>query len=104
VSGVLQVRVSTCTYCAYADEGARSQVHDLHPSHAFFVVPDLQVQSNDDSEFFETVPPDIGPEGEKCTQRLFIVSTQLHSFSFRSINTSRRQMRAVSILLLGPCL
>ncbi|KAJ7734533.1 hypothetical protein B0H14DRAFT_2995705 [Mycena olivaceomarginata] len=42
-----------------------SQVHDLHPSHAFFVVPDLQVQSNDDSEFFETVPPDIGPEGEK---------------------------------------
>jgi hypothetical protein len=43
-----------------------SQVHDLHPSHAFLVVPDLPVQSNGDSDYFETVPPDLGPEGEKC--------------------------------------
>ncbi|KAJ7735656.1 hypothetical protein DFH07DRAFT_843521 [Mycena maculata] len=42
-----------------------SQVHDLHPSHAFLVVPDMPVQSNGDSDMFETVPPDIGPEGEK---------------------------------------
>ncbi|KAJ7464640.1 hypothetical protein FB451DRAFT_1264153 [Mycena latifolia] len=42
-----------------------SQVHDLHPSHAFLVVPDMPVQSNSDSDFFETVPPDLGPEGEK---------------------------------------
>ncbi|KAJ7087724.1 hypothetical protein C8R43DRAFT_908811 [Mycena crocata] len=42
-----------------------SQVHDLHPSHAFLVVPDMPVQSSADSEFFETVPPDLGPEGEK---------------------------------------
>ncbi|KAJ7656338.1 hypothetical protein DFH06DRAFT_470398 [Mycena polygramma] len=39
-----------------------SQVHDLHPSHAFLVVPDMPVS---DSGYFETVPPDIGPEGEK---------------------------------------
>ncbi|KAJ7091564.1 hypothetical protein B0H15DRAFT_906686 [Mycena belliarum] len=42
-----------------------SQVHDLHPSHAFLVVPDMAVQSTSDADFFETVPPDIGPEGEK---------------------------------------
>ncbi|KAJ7509854.1 hypothetical protein B0H11DRAFT_1961269 [Mycena galericulata] len=42
-----------------------SQVHDLHPSHAFLVVPDMPVQSSGDSDVFETVPPDIGPEGEK---------------------------------------
>ncbi|KAK7025051.1 hypothetical protein R3P38DRAFT_2708071 [Favolaschia claudopus] len=43
-----------------------SQVHDLHPSHAFLVVPDMPVQAatTDDAEF-ETLPPDLGPEGEK---------------------------------------
>ncbi|KAJ7017714.1 hypothetical protein C8F04DRAFT_970323 [Mycena alexandri] len=42
-----------------------SQVHDLHPSHAFLVVPDLSMQTNSESDFFETVPPGIGAEGEK---------------------------------------
>ncbi|KAF8216818.1 hypothetical protein K438DRAFT_1703930 [Mycena galopus ATCC 62051] len=42
-----------------------SQVHDLHPSHAFIVVPDMPVQSSNESDCFETVPPDLGPEGEK---------------------------------------
>ncbi|KAJ7210554.1 hypothetical protein GGX14DRAFT_451130 [Mycena pura] len=44
-----------------------SQVHDLHPSHAFLVVPDqvVQSQSSSDSDLFESVPPDLGPEGEK---------------------------------------
>ncbi|KAF7370358.1 hypothetical protein MSAN_00667200 [Mycena sanguinolenta] len=42
-----------------------SQVHDLHPSHAFLAVPDMPVISSTDSDFFESVPPDLGPEGEK---------------------------------------
>ncbi|KAJ7195728.1 hypothetical protein C8J57DRAFT_535228 [Mycena rebaudengoi] len=44
-----------------------SQVHDLHPSHAFLVVPDAPVQPprSNDADYFETVPPDIGPAGEK---------------------------------------
>ncbi|KAJ7231904.1 hypothetical protein B0H12DRAFT_1146133 [Mycena haematopus] len=46
-----------------------SQVHDLHPSHAFLAVPDMLVVSSSDSDFFETVPPDLGPEGEKFGAR-----------------------------------
>ncbi|KAJ7625539.1 hypothetical protein FB45DRAFT_68258 [Roridomyces roridus] len=44
-----------------------SQVHDLHPSHAFLVVPDCKPpgQNGMDEDVFETVPPDIGPAGEK---------------------------------------
>ncbi|KAJ6519119.1 hypothetical protein C8R45DRAFT_950302 [Mycena sanguinolenta] len=42
-----------------------SQVHDLHPSHAFLAVPDMPVVSSGDSDFFESIPPDLGPEGEK---------------------------------------
>ncbi|KAJ6581877.1 hypothetical protein B0H19DRAFT_1116820 [Mycena capillaripes] len=53
-----------CTSCAKFNlcRACYSQVHDLHPSHAFLVVPDKPIN---DSEVFESVPPDIGPEGEK---------------------------------------
>ncbi|KAJ6563759.1 hypothetical protein B0H10DRAFT_2114933 [Mycena sp. CBHHK59/15] len=42
-----------------------SQVHDLHPSHAFLVVPDTPAHTTSESDCFETVPPDTGPAGEK---------------------------------------
>ncbi|KAJ7931772.1 hypothetical protein B0H13DRAFT_2247444 [Mycena leptocephala] len=56
-----------------------SQVHDLHPSHAFLVVPDLPVQSSNDSELFETIPPDLGPEGEKSSLSCQVYGPDLHS-------------------------
>ncbi|KAJ7066389.1 hypothetical protein C8F01DRAFT_1052447 [Mycena amicta] len=46
--------------------GCYSQVHDLHPSHAFLAVPDQAfIQEPSESDYFEVSPSDLSPEGEK---------------------------------------
>ncbi|KAF7309003.1 hypothetical protein MKEN_01101200 [Mycena kentingensis (nom. inval.)] len=46
--------------------GCYSQVHDLHPSHAFLAVPDQAfLPEPSEPDLFDVIPPDIGSEGEK---------------------------------------
>nr|GAT46432.1 predicted protein [Mycena chlorophos] len=45
--------------------GCYSQVHDLHPSHAFVALPDEAVPEPSESDQYEIIPPDIASEGEK---------------------------------------
>ncbi|CAK5267462.1 unnamed protein product [Mycena citricolor] len=43
-----------------------TQVHDVHPSHAFIVIPDAPIVSpSTEVDEFESVPPDIVPQGEQ---------------------------------------
>ncbi|KAG5647512.1 hypothetical protein DXG03_009449 [Asterophora parasitica] len=51
-----------------------SQVHELHPSHAFINVPDKRVRSSSEPDFANNLPPDSNEEqslkhpGVKCAQ------------------------------------
>lgn len=80
----------------------RSQVHDLHPSHAFLVVPDrpsaqdkLQ-RSHSDSEL-TTVQLERGPSDEQCkpSQSLIVAFPTVSWFSNAAL---RRKMCSVSLL------
>lgn len=39
-----------------------SQVHELHPSHAFLAVPDRPTRSNSEPDYISPVPPDSNEE------------------------------------------
>ncbi|GLB41855.1 putative protein with zinc-binding domain, present in Dystrophin, CREB-binding protein [Lyophyllum shimeji] len=62
-----------------------SQVHELHPSHAFLAVPDKRVRSHSDPDFLSSTPPSPNEEqslkhpGVRCAHCLLdIVGARFH--------------------------
>ncbi|RDB23655.1 hypothetical protein Hypma_009170 [Hypsizygus marmoreus] len=76
-----------CTSCPNINlcRACYSQVHELHPSHAFLIVPDRRVRSNSEPDFLSSPPPDPSDEqsmkhpGVKCAHCLLdIVGARFH--------------------------
>ncbi|KAF8906206.1 hypothetical protein CPB84DRAFT_1770225 [Gymnopilus junonius] len=96
-----EAQISQCSTCSAVTERKRykcascskmhlcracySQVHELHPSHAFLILPDKPVEVRGGSEFSSTVIPDPHEElslkhpGVKCAHCLLdIVGARFH--------------------------
>lgn len=87
---VTPVGLGKCFKCAsckkhYLCRGCYSQVHERHPQHAFYVVPDKDPRSLCEPDYFPNAPPDPSDEefmkhpGVKCAHCLLdIVGARFH--------------------------
>ncbi|THU92735.1 hypothetical protein K435DRAFT_758000 [Dendrothele bispora CBS 962.96] len=82
-----------CTSCIkyYLCRACYSQVHDVHPSHAFLVMPEKRAHS--DPEIYANIPPEPGSEqsmvhpGVKCAHCLLdIVGARFHCAICESVD------------------
>ncbi|KAF5355357.1 hypothetical protein D9758_006112 [Tetrapyrgos nigripes] len=81
-----------CTSCIkyYLCRACYSQVHDVHPSHAFLVMPEKPIR---DQDVFANIPPDPGSEqsmvhaGVRCAHCLLdIVGARFHCAICESVD------------------
>lgn len=100
VNDIIYVELATGTGSSTAHLGFAhpplSQVHDLHPSHAFLVLPD-KPPSLGDSEITLLNPSEEQCKPNRCVIRCFEFSSPLISYG-----PPRSEVHAVSFYLVGP--
>ncbi|KAF4569913.1 hypothetical protein EYR40_008893 [Pleurotus pulmonarius] len=102
-------KTSNCTFCNATNlrksykcasckqlnvcRGCYSQIHELHPSHAFLVVPERRLRSSSDPDHIPAAPPDMGEEetmkhpGIKCSHCLQdIVGARFHCLLCQAVD------------------
>lgn len=73
---------------------SHSQVHELHPSHAFLTVPDRPVRTSSEPDFLSPVQPDSNEE--QCKPLLVCWTYTSQYVQLASSEASRCQMCSVS--------